>query len=131
MKKVCIQSVLGIVLLLSFACESNKKSTITEEGTEIVKARTPIADTINKEAIPEKKSIAVSGVVNDINPGKDGYTAKIFSGSNIYYATVSHSNLQDPAQFESVVKGDSITVSGDYWKLGQDEQITVRELKVP
>ncbi len=72
----------------------------------------------------------ISGVVNEIQQGKDGYTAKITTANNdIYYVTISPSNLKDPAQYRSVKVGDTMTVKGEQWKKGDENHITVRESK--
>lgn len=126
-----IQNLAMLTAVIAFAsCQSNKRSTITETGNEVVKVRTPTDDTINKTKIPEAKDLSAEGIVTDINQGKDGYTAKIETADNrIYYVTVSHSNLNDPAQYRSVKIGDKLSVSGEYWKLEGNEQITVHEIK--
>ncbi|HEX9980355.1 MAG TPA: hypothetical protein VGB50_07300 [Flavobacterium sp.] len=126
MKKI-FYSILSLMVL--FACESNKKATITEEGTEVVKARTPVEDTINKQAVPDEQVRTVEGTVSEIKNGKDGYTAKIATADDeTYFVTVSHSNLKDPKQFRAVKEGEKVKVAGDYWKLENDNQITVREM---
>ena len=70
----------------------------------------------------------VEGEVLAINLGKDGYTAKIQSGSIIYFVTISHSNLNEPSQYKSVNVGDKLKVSGDFWQMENENQITVREI---
>lgn len=70
------------------------------------------------------------GTVEEIQPGKDGYTAKIkTTDDEIYFVTISHANLTDPSQYKTVEKGSVIEVKGEKWTMGEDKQITVRELK--
>lgn len=71
----------------------------------------------------------ITGIVQEIQTGKDGYTAKIETSSNeIYYATISHSNLKDHSQYRSVQVGETIEVAGDQWDMEGKKQITVRQL---
>lgn len=71
----------------------------------------------------------ITGVVQDIQMGKDGYTAQIKTEDNeIYYATVSHANLTDPSQYRAVQVGETIKVEGDQWDMDGKKQITVRKL---
>lgn len=77
----------------------------------------------------KKNSDAVSGVVQDIQNGKDGYTAQIkTAGDDIYYVTISHANLSDHSQYRSVAVGETIKVEGDQWDMEGKKQITVRKL---
>ena len=110
------------------ACESHKKVEIKENGTEVVTPRTPEADTIDKQADPPMESKSVEGKVQEVNFGKDGYTAKIETDAKeTYFVTVSHSNLKDHTQYKEAKVGDKIHVVGDHWKDGEGkDQITVR-----
>jgi hypothetical protein len=128
--KYHIQNLALLSAVIAFAsCESHKKSTITESG-EIVKARMPKEDTIGKEAVPPSETRHVEGIVTDVNQGKDGYTATVETGDgHLYFVTISHSNLNHPEQFRTVKLGDRLKISGDYWKLGDKDQITVREIQ--
>jgi|GEM_PF-1975745 len=77
----------------------------------------------------EGASVNISGTVSDIQPGKDGYTAKIVTAENqVYFVTISHSNLTTPDQYKTVKPGEMIKVKGDFFKLGDENHITVREL---
>jgi hypothetical protein len=123
-----IQNLAMLSAVIAFAsCESNKKTTITESGTEITKVRTPGKDTINTEESPRAETKTVEGRVTEINQGKDGYTATIeTSDKQLYAVTISHSNLKDHTQYKMVKVGDNLKVTGDYWKLQDKHQITVR-----
>lgn len=106
-------------------CNSNKQATIKEDGTEVVKIRTP------EEGKEEKNdTIAIQGKVNEINKGKDGYTAILTAeDGKIYYATISIPNLKDPKQYRTVAIGETIKIKGNSWKMEDDNYITVRELE--
>jgi hypothetical protein len=123
-----IQNLTALSAVIAFAsCESHKQAKVNDQGTEIVKLRTPAKDTndVSRQAIK-----TVSGTVVDINNGKDGYTAKLeTTDKKTYFATISHTTLKDHSQYRSVKVGDKLEVTGDYWKLGNEDQITVRELK--
>lgn len=111
------------------SCNSNKKAAIKDDGAEVVKVRTPEESEASKE---EEKvdTISVQGKVNEINRGKDGYTAILTAEDGaIYYATISIPNLKDPKQYRSVAIGETIKVKGDSWKMEGDSYITVRELE--
>ena len=125
-----IQNLAMLSAVIAFAsCESHKQSTITNTGTEVVKVRTPTADTIDKLEEPPMKTETVEGTVVQINPGKDGYTAKLETKEKeVYFVTISHSNLKNHEQYKSVKVGETLKVTGDYWKLENDNQITVREI---
>ena len=107
------------------SCNSNKQVTIKEDGTEVVKIRTP------EEGKEEKNdTIAVQGKVNEVNKGKDGYTAILTAeDGKIYYATISIPNLKDPKQYRTVAIGETIKIKGNSWKMEDDNYITVRELE--
>ena len=125
-----IQNLALMSAVIAFAsCESHKQKTITETGQEVVKIRTPTEDTINKTENPEMKSETVEGTVISINQGKDGYTATLETANKEQYAvTISHSNLKDHSQYKAVKVGETLKVTGDFWKLGDENQITVREI---
>lgn len=72
---------------------------------------------------------AVNGRVQEIQLGKDGYTALIKTAQNeIFYATISHSNLENPEEYKKVNVGDKLNVSGDFWKMEKENHITVRSI---
>ncbi|RKS23403.1 hypothetical protein CLV94_2311 [Flavobacterium endophyticum] len=120
--------VLGAAITVA-ACNSNKKAAVKEDGTEVVKIRTPDATEAGKEE-EKVETVAVQGKVGEINKGKDGYTAILTTDDGkIYYATISIPNLKDPKQYRSVQIGETIKVKGDSWKMEDDNYITVRELE--
>lgn len=109
-------------------CEQHKKSTINENGTEIVKVRTPTMDTTGQSTVPANETLTVEGKVLSVINGKDGYTAELkTTQGKVFYVTISHSNLSDHAQYRTVSLGDRIKVTGDFWMLENKNQITVRQ----
>lgn len=129
MKRTFVKLFVLVAVVAVSSCNSNKKVTIKEDGTEVVKIRTPEATESSKEE-EKVETVAVSGKVNEINKGKDGYTAILTAeDGKIYYATISIPNLKDPKQYRSVQIGETIKVKGDSWKMEDDNYITVRELE--
>ncbi len=79
----------------------------------------------------QMSDVYISGEVQEVRQGKDGYTAKILTKDHqIYFATISRANLKDKAaQYKTVVVGDVISVKGDIWKMGEETHVTVRDMK--
>ena len=125
-----IQNLAMLSAVIAFAsCESHKQKTVIESGIEVTKVRTPTEDTIDKTENPPMKIETVEGKVVEINQGKDGYTAKLETKEKtFFFVTISHSNLKNHEQYKSVKVGETLKVTGDSWKLGDDNQITVREI---
>jgi len=131
MKKQAL-SLLALSALLSLSsCDSSKKSAsdaAKEDTTQVVKEQPAVLE----EAAPaeeQKIEVAVVGTVQEINRGKDGYTAKIADeAGKVYNATISIPNLKDPKQYRSVAVGDKISVKGEAFASDSDNYIVVREL---
>lgn len=129
MKKTFVKLLALVVAVGLYSCNSNKKAAVKEDGTEVVKIRTPDATEAGKEE-EKVETVTVQGKVNEINKGKDGYTAILTTeDGKIYYATISIPNLKDPKQYRSVQIGETIKVTGDSWKMENDNYITVRGLE--
>lgn len=128
--KTNIQNLAMLSAVITFAsCEQHKQSKVTKSGTEVVKVRTPQEDTLDKSAEPQMESRSIEATVVEINSGKDGYTAKVETGTKeIYFATVSHANLKDHSQYKTLKPGDKVHLAGDFWKMNDENQLTVREL---
>jgi hypothetical protein len=79
---------------------------------------------------PAMRDDYISGKVTEIQPGKDGYTARLVTaGGQVYFATVSRANLKEnAAQYRSVAVGDTLRLKGDVWQQGDQTHVTVREL---
>lgn len=127
MKNVAKSLMLILAIAGMTSCNSNKKATVAEDGTEVVKVRTP-EETPESKAEEKDSITTVEGEVKEINKGKDGYTAILTTEDGIYFATISIPNLKDPKQYRAVKIGETIKVSGDSWKMENDNYITVREL---
>lgn len=83
-------------------------------------------DTITKIA-PKDVSKTVIGTVLQINNGKDAYNAKVETNEKeLYFVTISHSNLNKHEQYKTFKVGESINITGNFWKMEDKNQITVR-----
>jgi hypothetical protein len=92
-------------------------------------SRNPNANTPAAQNEAENKAIIAEGEVLQVKQGKDGYTAELKSSiGEIYFVTISRSNLKNPAQYKTVAVGEKLKVSGDLWKMESVNQITVREI---
>jgi hypothetical protein len=72
----------------------------------------------------------ILGKVTAIQPGKDGYTARLVTAEGkVYFATISIANLKEnAAQYRSAAVGDTLRLRGDVWQAGDETHVTVREL---
>ena len=117
MKKLLLIPIAFVIV----SCSETKKSS---ENNEMVQT-----DTIKAEESIQKIEKTVKGKVMDIQNGKDGYTAKIETADKeIYFVTISHSNLKDHETYKTVKVGDDLDVSGELWDLSGEQHITVREI---
>lgn len=125
MKAIFYKTAVFNVLISLMSC-MNK----TEEQKEIIKEVEVKTDTISAETPKEEVQKTVEGVVTNINQGKDGYTATLeTSTKEEYFVTISHSNLTNHEQYKSVKVGDNLKVTGDFWKMEDKNQITVRVIE--
>ncbi|MFV5699152.1 OB-fold nucleic acid binding domain-containing protein [Flavobacterium sp. ZT3R17] len=80
----------------------------------------------------KQKNIAeakITGTVQSVEKGKDGYTAKIKTNEGaIYFAVISIPNLGTPGKFREFKTGEKVTLFGEIWKMGDDNRITVRKI---
>lgn len=106
-----MKQLIFIFSLIFFAgCASNK-----EQATPL-----EIKEEINEQFY--------TGIVQEIERGKDGYTAQIRTEKGeIFFITVSISNLKEANQYKSVEPGETIRVRGEHWKMEDKNYITVRE----
>lgn len=130
--KNTIQNLAMMSAVIAFASCGQKKATTTEtEGevkTEQVQVE-PVKDTVAEPEAPKAETKTVEGIVKEINNGKDGYTAKIETkDKESYFVTISHSNLTNHEQYKSVKVGETLKVTGDFWKMDTESHITVREI---
>ena len=125
MKAIFCKTAVFTVLISLMSC-MNK----TEEQKEIIKEVEVKTDTISAETSKEEVQKTVEGVVTNINQGKDGYTGTLeTSTKEEYFVTISHSNLTNHEQYKSVKVGDNLKVTGDFWKMEDKNQITVRVIE--
>lgn len=71
----------------------------------------------------------VSGKVESIESGKDGYTAKITTDSKeVYFATISIVNVGGPQNYKQLKIGEEVTLKGEIWKTDTEKHIKVKEI---
>nr|WP_315165490.1 hypothetical protein [uncultured Flavobacterium sp.] len=105
--------------------------TITVKG-EVWKMGKEKQITVREILELKKKTIAeakITGIVQSIEKGKDGYTAKIKTTEGvIYFAVISIPNLGSPEKYRAFKTGEKVTLFGEIWKMGDDNRITVRKI---
>ncbi|MET3027458.1 hypothetical protein ABXT06_12310 [Flavobacterium sp. UW10123] len=71
----------------------------------------------------------VSGKVDGIEAGKDGYTAKITTDvKEVYFATISIVNVGGPQNYKQLKIGDVVSVKGEKWKTEDENHIKVTQI---
>jgi hypothetical protein len=71
----------------------------------------------------------VTGKVDLIEAGKDGYTAKISTATKeVYFATISIVNVGGPQNYKQLKIGDNVSVKGEIWKTDDEKHIKVTEI---
>jgi hypothetical protein len=76
-----------------------------------------------------KDKNTVSGKVESIESGKDGYTAKITTDSKeVYFATISIVNVGGPQNYKQLKEGEEVTLKGEIWKTDTEKHIKVKEI---
>ncbi|OXA99605.1 hypothetical protein B0A75_10720 [Flavobacterium oncorhynchi] len=86
-----------------------------------------IAFAISCASMKDKNTI--SGKVQSIEFGKDGYTAKINTAKNeVYFATISIVNVGGPENYKKLKEGDEVSVKGEIWKTDTEKHIKVKEI---
>jgi len=123
-----IQNLAMLSAVIAFAsCNTAKTETKAEIPTETT---VNASDSTAVEETPKAEIKTVEGKVQEIQKGKDGYTAKIETqDKEVYFVTISHSNLKDHTQYRNANIGEIIKVSGDFWKMENENHITVREIQ--
>ncbi|MCP2027961.1 translation elongation factor EF-G [Flavobacterium sp. HSC-32F16] len=72
---------------------------------------------------------AVSGKVESIESGKDGYTAKINTDTKeVYFATISIVNVGGPQNYKQLKIGDVVSLKGEIWKTDDEKHIKVTQI---
>ena len=86
-----------------------------------------IAFAISCASMKDKNTI--SGKVQSIEFGKDGYTAKISTAKNeVYFATISIVNVGGPENCKKLKEGDEVSLKGEIWKTDTEKHIKVKEI---
>ncbi|EJL59519.1 hypothetical protein [Flavobacterium sp. CF136] len=76
-----------------------------------------------------KDKNTVSGKVESIESGKDGYTAKIATDNKeVYFATISIVNVGGPQNYKQLKEGEEVTLKGEIWKTDTEKHIKVKEI---
>jgi hypothetical protein len=76
-----------------------------------------------------KDKNTISGKVESIEFGKDGYTAKVKTAKNeIYYATISIVNVGGPENYKKLKEGDEVSLKGEIWKADTEKHTKVKEI---
>ncbi|MBK0402785.1 hypothetical protein I5M27_07290 [Adhaeribacter sp. BT258] len=113
-----ILKLLPVVLLLSTACSQPTKKPVSS-GQE-TPSEVPNEPVIN----------SITGVVTEIQPGKDGYTAQVkTTEQETVFVTVSRVNLKDPESYRSVKIGDTLRAIGESWEMNGENHLKALELK--
>ena len=131
MKKITIS--LFAVLALTVACNNKKGDADSEAASPAMKDTIAVDNTdVAVPEVPEQEEggVTISGKVLEVQNGKDGYTAKLSGNEGaVYFATISIPNLDDPKQYRSVKVGETVTVSGEVFKVGEEDHIKVTVLQ--
>lgn len=126
--KTHIQNLAMMSAVIAFAsCNSYNQ----EQQAEKVTPTTTETDTAQAPPIeaPANEMKTIEGVVKSMVPGKDGYTAEIETKEGIYKATISRANLNDPKQYRNFNTSEIVKLSGEFWTMEQEKQLTVREIQ--
>lgn len=80
-------------------------------------------------ATTKSNNNTVSGKIDSIESGKDGYTAKISTDAKeVYFATISIVNLGGPQNYKQLKIGEVVTLKGEIWKTDDENHIKVSEI---
>lgn len=116
MKYLTRYILISFVAILTLSCSARDE--------EEKKANHPVNSTLRSD-----KNMIISGVVETIQNGKDGYVADIKTQSKgIYAALVSIVNLGGPENFVRFNVGDKVTVSGTPSMLNETKQLKVEKI---
>ena len=84
---------------------------------------------ISCTSMKDSKSNTVTGKVDSIEAGKDGYTAKISTAAKeVYFATIIIVNVGGPQNYKQLKIGDEVSVKGEIWKTEEEKHIKVTEI---
>ncbi|SHL85999.1 hypothetical protein [Flavobacterium chilense] len=84
---------------------------------------------ISCTTMKENNNNVISGKVDSIESGKDGYTAKITTDKKeVYFATISIVNVGGPQNYKQLKIGDEVSVKGEIWKTDDEKHIKVQQI---
>ena len=113
MKQLITLSTCALIFIGLFSCGSAQKKDATSQDTTEIK----------------ETERSISGIVQSIENGKDGYTAVVKTANNeLYTVLISIPNLGKNNQYRRFKVNEEIAVKGEYWTLGDEKRITVREI---
>lgn len=76
-----------------------------------------------------KDKNTISGKVESVVFGKDGYTAKIHTDKNeIYFAVISIVNVGGPQNYKQLKQGEEVSLKGEIWKTETENHMKVKEI---
>lgn len=127
--KSYVQNLAMLSAVIAFGCNSNKTESQSEMPADSIKTETDTtAAATDAAATTALKTI--EGVVTSTTHGKDGYTATIETkDEGNFQATISRANLKDPKQYRDFNSNEIVKLTGDFWKMGAENQLTVREIQ--
>ncbi|TDO84274.1 hypothetical protein EV143_101722 [Flavobacterium chryseum] len=72
---------------------------------------------------------SVTGKVDSIESGKDGYTAKVTTDTKeVYFAIISIVNVGGPQNYKQLKIGDVVSLKGEIWKTDDEKHIKVTQI---
>ena len=88
-----------------------------------------MAFVISCNSMKNNSDNTITGKVESIESGKDGYTAKINTDKKeVYFATVSIVNVGGPQNYKQVKIGDQVSLKGEIWKTDDEKHMKVQEI---
>lgn len=76
-----------------------------------------------------KDKNTISGKVESVVFGKDGYTAKINTDKNeVYFALISIVNVGGPQNYKQLKEGEEVSLKGEIWKTETENHMKVKEI---
>jgi hypothetical protein len=88
-----------------------------------------MAFVISCKSMKNNANSTITGKVDSIESGKDGYTAKITTDAKeVYFATISIVNVGGPQNYKQVKIGNQVSVKGEIWKTDDEKHIKVTEI---
>ena len=88
-----------------------------------------MAFVISCNSMKNNSDNTITGKVESIESGKDGYTAKINTDKKeVYFATVSIVNVGGPENYKRFKEGEVVSVKGEIWKTENENHIKVTKI---